>query len=101
MASRQMGNIDKDTARVAGLLADHIGNYIENLQPKDLIAGSDPKAALNAWMKGKDAWRKMRTGERIANIIEGSLDTQGANYHPQDSKRHCGKHSSASNGRVV
>jgi hypothetical protein len=79
LASRQMGNIDKDTARVAGLLADHIDDFMENLKPGDLMGGN-PKAAFDAWKTGKDAWFKMRSGERIANIIEGSKDTTGANY---------------------
>jgi hypothetical protein len=80
LASRQLGNIDKDKARVAGLLADHIDNFMENLKPGDLMAGSNPKAAFDAWKTGKDAWFKMRSGERIASIFEGTLDTQGANY---------------------
>lgn len=80
LATRQMGNIDKDTARIAGILADKIDDYMAGLKPGDLIARGDPKTAFNALMKGRDAWRKFRSGERIANLIEGTKDTLGANY---------------------
>ncbi len=79
LAMGQTKNIDADTRRVAGMLADKIDNFMENLKPADLMAG-DPKTAFNALVKGRDAWRKMRNGERINNMIEKAKDAAGANY---------------------
>lgn len=79
LAARQTTNIDADTRRIAGILAGKIDDYMENLKPRDLIAG-DPSMAFTALTKGRDAWRRMRTGERIDTMIQKAKDVAGKNY---------------------
>lgn len=79
LAMGQTKNIDPDTRRIAGMLAGKIDDFMENLKPRDLMAG-DPNEAFKALSKGRDAWRKMRTGERIQNLMERARDRVGANY---------------------
>ncbi len=79
LAMGQTKSLDPDTRRVAGMLADKIDTFMENLKPKDLMAG-DPAVAFTALTKGRDAWRRMRTGEQIDNMIAKAKDAAGANY---------------------
>jgi hypothetical protein len=71
-----------DARRLGGMIAGKIDDYMENLKPGDLIAppGVSPNGAFKTLLKGRDAWRRMRSGERIANILAQSFDVSRKNY---------------------
>lgn len=70
---------DPSEAMMGRVIAEKIDDFVENLKPGDLIAGNS-KEAFNKWMKYRSDWRKMRTGERIENLMEKARDRVGANY---------------------
>lgn len=80
LAMGQTKSLDADTRRVAGMLADKIDTYMEGLKPGDLISAANPGSAFNSLIKARDAWRRMRTGEMIDNMVAKAKDAAGANY---------------------
>ncbi len=67
-------SIHPNAQRVGGMLADKIDNFMENLKPGDLMSGNNPGAAWATLVKARDAWRRMRTGERMDDIIARAKD---------------------------
>lgn len=66
IASQSLKPADR---RIAGIVADRIDDFIDNLKPSDVAAG-DPRAAAQSLREARGLYRQFRKSEKIDQILE-------------------------------
>jgi hypothetical protein len=69
VANGAAGSIDKDEARVAHVILDHIDDFVENLRSGDILSG-DPKRASDAIKNARSLWAKQAKSDTIDTLFE-------------------------------
>lgn len=70
---------DPSDANIGRTIRDGIDDWLEKLDPKDIIGG-DPAAAAAALREARDLWGRYRRMETLDQIQERALNAVGANY---------------------
>lgn len=70
---------DPSDANIGRTIRDGIDDWLEKLDPKDILAG-DPQAASAALREARDLWGRYRRSETLDQIQERALNAVGANY---------------------
>ena len=63
------GTLDKAERKMLGSIVSRIDDYIDTLQPGEVIAG-DSQAATAALKQGRDYWKRMRKAEIVETMIK-------------------------------
>ncbi len=69
VANGAAGSMDKDEARIAHIIVDHIDDFVENLGPSNVRAGNT-QVASDAIKEARTLWGKQARSTTIDNLIE-------------------------------
>lgn len=77
----------KSDFRGAQIVSKNLDEFINDLQPEDMMPGADPKAAQEALRVGKELWKRNAKMGEIEDVVEIAKDLGKPEYVKQQFER--------------